>query len=106
MPELIINGPGGRLEARYHHESNSDSPIAQPYKFQKVGGQWRISNAPDGTMIDATSFGNVFSAHTLYFFDPSGDYLVPDQRWFPSGASTPTRVVKALLGNGEAAHAA
>lgn len=28
MPELIINGPAGRLEARYHHESTSDSPIA------------------------------------------------------------------------------
>jgi alpha/beta superfamily hydrolase len=28
MPELIINGPGGRLEARYHHENNADSPIA------------------------------------------------------------------------------
>ncbi|MGH1350980.1 MAG: alpha/beta hydrolase [Methyloligellaceae bacterium] len=28
MPEVIINGPAGRLEARYHHESASDSPIA------------------------------------------------------------------------------
>ncbi len=28
MPELIINGPVGRLEARYHHEPASDSPIA------------------------------------------------------------------------------
>ena len=28
MPELIINGPAGRLEARYHHESRPDSPIA------------------------------------------------------------------------------
>ena len=28
MPELIINGPAGRLEARYHHESAGDSPIA------------------------------------------------------------------------------
>ncbi len=28
MPELIINGPAGRLEARYHHEPASDSPIA------------------------------------------------------------------------------
>lgn len=28
MPELIINGPAGRLEARYHHETASDSPIA------------------------------------------------------------------------------
>ena len=28
MPELIINGPAGRIEARYHHESASDSPVA------------------------------------------------------------------------------
>jgi uncharacterized protein len=28
MPELIINGPAGRLEARYHHEQSSESPIA------------------------------------------------------------------------------
>ncbi|MEZ5843991.1 MAG: alpha/beta hydrolase [Hyphomicrobiaceae bacterium] len=28
MPELIINGPAGRLEARYHHETSSDGPIA------------------------------------------------------------------------------
>ncbi|MDX2259808.1 MAG: alpha/beta hydrolase [Hyphomicrobiaceae bacterium] len=28
MPELIINGPAGRIEARYHHEAASDSPIA------------------------------------------------------------------------------
>ncbi len=28
MPELIINGPGGRIEARYHHEGAADAPIA------------------------------------------------------------------------------
>lgn len=28
MPELIINGPGGRIEARYHHDAGNDSPIA------------------------------------------------------------------------------
>ncbi len=28
MPELIINGPAGRLEARYHHETSTSSPIA------------------------------------------------------------------------------
>lgn len=28
MPELIINGPAGRIEARYHHEPSNDSPIA------------------------------------------------------------------------------
>ncbi len=28
MPEIIINGPAGRLEARYHHVGRIDSPIA------------------------------------------------------------------------------
>jgi len=28
MPELIINGPAGRLEARYHHEGKANNPIA------------------------------------------------------------------------------
>jgi len=28
MPEIILNGPAGRLEARYHHDPASDSPIA------------------------------------------------------------------------------
>ncbi len=28
MPEIIINGPAGRLEARYHHVGKVDSPIA------------------------------------------------------------------------------
>jgi len=28
MPEVIINGPEGRLEARYHHSNNPNAPIA------------------------------------------------------------------------------
>ncbi|MEZ5907986.1 MAG: alpha/beta hydrolase [Hyphomicrobiaceae bacterium] len=28
MPEVTINGPSGRLEARYHHEGKPGSPIA------------------------------------------------------------------------------
>ncbi|MDP7182929.1 MAG: alpha/beta hydrolase [Alphaproteobacteria bacterium] len=28
MPEVIINGAGGRIEARYHHVAGSDAPTA------------------------------------------------------------------------------
>jgi alpha/beta superfamily hydrolase len=28
MPEVIINGPAGRIEARYHHQPEADSPVA------------------------------------------------------------------------------
>jgi len=28
MPEVMINGPAGRLEGRYHHEAAPDAPVA------------------------------------------------------------------------------
>ena len=28
MPEVIFNGPAGRIEARYHHSKAPGSPIA------------------------------------------------------------------------------
>lgn len=28
MPDIIINGPAGRLEARYHHSKQSNAPLA------------------------------------------------------------------------------
>ena len=28
MPEVILNGPQGRIECRYHPGSSSDSPVA------------------------------------------------------------------------------
>ena len=28
MPEIIINGPEGRLEGRYHHSKDGNAPIA------------------------------------------------------------------------------
>ena len=28
MPEVIINGPEGRLEGRYHHSKEPNAPIA------------------------------------------------------------------------------
>ena len=28
MPEIIFNGPAGRLEARYHHSNTQNAPLA------------------------------------------------------------------------------
>jgi hypothetical protein len=80
-----------------YRELDSSKPTPLRYSFAKVDGQWRISGAPDGIVIDETTFSYVFSPQALYFFDPSFTYLVPDLRWFPRGATAPTRIVKALL---------
>lgn len=81
-----------------YHESDSTKPVTLRYQFTRdANGQWRISTAPDGVVVEQTTFGTVFSSRTLYFFDPSFSTLVPDLRWFPARVSTPTRIVKALL---------
>ncbi|RNE56794.1 LpqB family beta-propeller domain-containing protein [Cryobacterium tepidiphilum] len=80
-----------------YREFDSTKPTPLRYTFAMVDGQWRISGAPDGIVIDENTFSYVFSPQSLYFFDPSFNYLVPDLRWFPRGATAPTRIVKALL---------
>jgi hypothetical protein len=78
--------------------TRSPDPEVQSLTFQfaKQGGQWRITEAPQGIVLLESTFESIFSAQTLYFLDPSGKRLVPDQRWFPTGAQT-VRIVSALL---------
>ena len=61
-------------------------------------GQWRIQAAPDLTTVIRPVFDVIFKAYAIYFFDNQLAHLVPDVRWFPSRASTSTRLVSALLG--------
>ena len=67
------------------------------YSFEQRAGQWRISSLPPGIVIDRNTFLQVFRQISLYFLSPDNRRLVPDVRWFPSRASTSTRIVKSLL---------
>lgn len=71
--------------------------ITNDYSFESVDGQWRISSAPNGVVMDKFTFDQVYQAHPLYFFDSTNSVLVPDVRFFPAGASASTRITKALL---------
>jgi hypothetical protein len=78
-------------------EIKPSSALQLPYTFVNEQGQWRIASAPPGVLIDQFTFDQVFATHPLYFFDPTFLKLVPDVRWFPTGSSTATRIMKALL---------
>lgn len=65
--------------------------------FVKSAGEWRIDSAPNQTIVIRPNFKVLFRSYSLYFFDPSLKYLVPEVRWFPSRASTGTRLMNALL---------
>ncbi|PPF82418.1 hypothetical protein C5B96_08955 [Subtercola sp. Z020] len=78
-------------------ENDSTAAVTIPFQFTQEDGQWRINMANPGIILEQLRFNQVFASHSLYFFDPSYTYLVPDVRWFPKDETTSTRVVKALL---------
>jgi hypothetical protein len=74
-------------------------PATQTLDFGLIqqAGEWRINRAPDGIVLSQSSFDVAFQERSLYFFDPSHRFLVPDVRWFPSRPTAAVRVVQALL---------
>lgn len=80
------------------HPVASTAPVGLNYQLVRENGEWRISVAPDGVVIDDPTFRAVYAQQTLYFYSPGWGYLVPDARWFPARvASAATRVASALL---------
>ncbi|WP_104132789.1 LpqB family beta-propeller domain-containing protein [Cryobacterium sp. M91] len=95
---LVAITPIAEVDVSGEYREVDATPVPLRYEFAKVGDQWRISAAPNGTVIDENTFNDVFSAQPVYFYDPGFRYLVPDLRWFPRGASAPTKLVNAVLG--------
>ncbi|MGB3731473.1 LpqB family beta-propeller domain-containing protein [Microbacterium sp.] len=68
------------------------------YKLKREkGGEWRISEASDGIVLDAPTFPRVYQKYTLKYFDPGWKHLVPDVRWFPRRPSMATTIARALI---------
>jgi hypothetical protein len=95
----ILVSVSAELDAAGRYTTYS-TPQTKPliFQFQKdKQGQWRISSAPDGTVLTPNRFSSIFQSYDLYFFDPSFQYLVPDERWFADSRSISTLIVKGLL---------
>jgi hypothetical protein len=60
-------------------------------------GQWRISDPPNRLIIPLSHFESRFNQYFLYFFDKSGEVLVPEPVYVPTGAQAPTSLVEGLL---------
>lgn len=67
------------------------------FEMVREAGEWRISKAPNLTLLIRPVFDVIFRSYSIYFFDSQRTHLVPDLRWFPSRASTATRMMNAML---------
>lgn len=67
------------------------------FSLVQVDGQWRINQLPNGINLDAAQFRALFNTQTLYFYDTTFAYAVPDVRWMLNTADQTTTIVDALI---------
>ena len=96
--QVVTLSINARLDehGRYQEPGSTDS-VSLRFQLVREGGQWRIASAPNLTVVTPPVFAVVFKPYSVYFLDSQQKRLVADSRWFPSRASTGTRLVNALL---------
>ncbi|GER24349.1 lipoprotein LpqB [Zafaria cholistanensis] len=65
--------------------------------LEQVDGEWRITDAPDGTLVETGNFSVLFAPHLLYFYDATYSYAIPDVRWFAFRQGLAATMVESLL---------
>jgi hypothetical protein len=93
---------GAKVNQDGSYENIAPANTDLRFRLAQENGEWRISSAPNLTVVTVPVFEVVFSQYPIYFLDSTASQLVPDVRWFPKRASTATQLVNALL-NGPAA---
>ena len=88
---------GARVDENGLYEDLEPDQLSLRFQLDIEDGEWRITSAPNLTVITFPVFSVVFSALPVYYLDTNSSQLVPDLRWFPSRASTATRLVNAVL---------
>ncbi|WP_405373230.1 MULTISPECIES: LpqB family beta-propeller domain-containing protein [unclassified Microbacterium] len=89
QPVATVDGTGA-------YEPGGEGDIALRYQLTQQDGQWRISQAPNGVVLDANRFSTVFRSYELAYFDQDWSAIVPDVRWFPA-TNPATRIADALV---------
>ncbi|MDX6238874.1 MAG: hypothetical protein QOG10_3689 [Kribbellaceae bacterium] len=70
------------------------------FKLQKVSGQWRVANFPDGVFLGRNQLETNMAPRNLYFLSPSREMLVPDPVFMPitlPAGQAATQLVQGLL---------
>jgi len=71
--------------------------VALDVRTERIDGQWRVTDPPVGTYIDADYFDRYYEPFSLYYFDPTGAILAPDPVYYLLGEQTATELVENLL---------
>jgi hypothetical protein len=98
--QASFNGTGQYVGAQQGRQGTQTAE--EHFTLVKQGKQWRITRPPKNRMLTEPDFAQVYKPHDLYFYDSTGQVLVPDAVFVPTGTSSTslaTNLVTALLAN-------
>lgn len=99
--------PGGvRLQAQQVAQIRADGAltprgevdIRRLFVLERFGDDWRITELPQGLILDRIEVSLAFRSFDIYFMNPEGTLLVPDPVYLPlDQAGSATSLVNSLL---------
>lgn len=78
-------------------ELSGDTSVVSFEVAKNSDGEWRITVASDGVILDSEAFPQVYRSYALKFYDQSWTHLLPDVRWYPRRGQIATTLTQALL---------
>jgi hypothetical protein len=87
----------GTVDGRGVFTPGGPGVFIRQFTLEQVGGEWRISDPPDGLIILEPDFERLYTEAAAYFVDPTGQRVVPDPRYLINGEAQPTALVQRVL---------
>lgn len=91
----------GKVRAGGSYSAQAASQVRERYQLQRVNGQWRLDDVPDGLRLTSADRDRSYKASSVYFVaTPVRDtpaHLVPDQVFLPVGNDLAGTLVGRLL---------
>lgn len=78
--------------------SEDDRDSVREIELARVDGEWRIAAPPAGLLVTEKFVADYVRPFSVYYFDRSGDRLVPDLVHLVVGDTLPTSLVTSLAG--------
>ncbi|MFE7721635.1 MtrAB system accessory lipoprotein LpqB [Nocardia rhizosphaerihabitans] len=77
-----------------------EGTLENKIEMSRIDGEWRITELPDGVVIDSSAFDKSYRRYVLQYVDASSAVLVPDPRWVSVPRAQLTERLIGMLGAG------
>ena len=89
--------PVGTVDPRGVFTVGGTGVFTRQFNLEQVGGEWRISDPPNGLIMLEPDFERIYVERDVFFLDPTRQRVVPDPRLLIKGDAQPTALIQRIL---------